>query len=58
MADVRFGVVVDNPGCSETVRAGLLALQGSAQWIGRMRLRFNAANLGASGARWGLQQQQ
>lgn len=50
-ADVRFGVVVDHPGCSETVGSGLLALQGSAQWIGRMRLRFNAANLGAPGAR-------
>ena len=49
--DVRFGVVVDNPSCPEAVRAGLLALQASPQWIGRLRLRFNRTNLGASGAR-------
>ena len=47
--DVRFGIVIDDPNCPELVRSQLLCLQ--KKWLGRLRLRFNAVNLGASGTR-------
>jgi glycosyltransferase involved in cell wall biosynthesis len=47
--DVRFGIVIDDPNCSQEVRSSLLLLQ--RKWLGCLKLRFNAENLGASGTR-------
>ncbi len=51
IADIRFGIVIDDPDCSWDTKKKLLEIQECPQWTGKLRLRFNATNLGASGTR-------